>query len=200
MATGVMPPSKEEVSRLAAIEADKTKPLTLDQSNATLFGARLKQSEDIFNNLERQGFNFADNKYIAERAVPTNVFGISLGGIGKSNEIKQQEQAERNFINAILRRESGAAISPSEFESAAIQYFPQPGDSTEVLAQKKANRQVAIQGFSVAAGAGEARLNDRMGNVTPISSTNGEILVMDRNGQLGYLPAGEFDSNLYTKQ
>jgi hypothetical protein len=54
--------------------------------------------------------------------------------------IQQQLQAERNFINAVLRRESGAAIAESEFESAEKQYFPVPGDSQEVLAQKKANR------------------------------------------------------------
>jgi hypothetical protein len=32
--------------------------------------------------------------------------------------VQQQEQAERNFINAVLRKESGAAIAPSEFMSA----------------------------------------------------------------------------------
>jgi hypothetical protein len=67
-------------------------------------------------------------------------------------EFQQAEQAKRDFVNAILRRESGAVISPSEFENANQQYFPQPGDSPEVIAQKAANRQIAIEGVQRAAG------------------------------------------------
>jgi hypothetical protein len=62
------------------------------------------------------------------------------------------DQAERNFINAVLRRESGAAIAPSEFDSARQQYIPQPGDTPEVLAQKTRNRQVVQKGFELEAG------------------------------------------------
>jgi len=36
------------------------------------------------------------------------------------------EQAKKNFVNAVLRLESGAVISPSEFTNADKQYFPQP--------------------------------------------------------------------------
>lgn len=50
-------------------------------------------------------------------------------------------QAERNFINAVLRRESGAVISQEEFRNARQQYIPQPGDSRQVLEQKKRNRE-----------------------------------------------------------
>ena len=40
----------------------------------------------------------------------------------------------------MLRRESGAAISPAEFENARRQYLPQPGDTPQTLAQKRQNR------------------------------------------------------------
>ena len=62
-----------------------------------------------------------------------------------SKEYQQFDQAKRDFVNAQLRRESGAAISPSEFDSANKQYFPVPGDSPEVIAQKRANRRVAVE-------------------------------------------------------
>lgn len=62
-----------------------------------------------------------------------------------SKEYQQFDQAKRDFVNAQLRRESGAAISPSEFDSANKQYFPMPGDSQEVIAQKRANRRVAVE-------------------------------------------------------
>ena len=67
-------------------------------------------------------------------------------------EIKQIRQAERNFVNAVLRRESGAAISPSEFASAEKQYFPQPGDDATTLAQKAKNRQTVITNLAKSAG------------------------------------------------
>ena len=60
----------------------------------------------------------------------------------KSDKFKQIEQAQRDFINAALRRESGAAIAESEFENARLQYFPQPGDTQEVVKQKQKNREM----------------------------------------------------------
>lgn len=61
-------------------------------------------------------------------------------------------QAERNFINAVLRRESGAVISPEEFANARKQYIPQPGDSGPVLEQKRRNRETVLRSLSRDAG------------------------------------------------
>lgn len=79
-----------------------------------------------------------------------------IGNFLTSDERQMAEQAQRDFVNAILRRESGAAIAPTEFDSAAKQYFPQPGDSPAVIQQKASNRKNAIQGVSRAAGASYA--------------------------------------------
>lgn len=61
-------------------------------------------------------------------------------------------QAERNFINAVLRRESGAVISDEEFANARKQYIPQPGDSKQVLEQKRRNRETVQRSLSRDAG------------------------------------------------
>jgi hypothetical protein len=61
-------------------------------------------------------------------------------------------QAERNFINAVLRRESGAVISDAEFANARKQYIPQPGDSGPVLEQKRRNRETVLRSLSRDAG------------------------------------------------
>jgi hypothetical protein len=66
----------------------------------------------------------------------------------KPELIKQQEQAERNFVNAVLRRESGAVISKEEFENAAKQYFPQAGDTQAVLDQKRNNRNTVLNNLA----------------------------------------------------
>ena len=77
---------------------------------------------------------------------------MPFGNYLVSENFQLAEQAQRDFINASLRRESGAAIAPSEFESARRQYFPQPGDSPAVLAQKARNRATQIEGIRAAAG------------------------------------------------
>lgn len=61
-------------------------------------------------------------------------------------------QAQRNFVNAILRVESGAAISEQEFNNAQRQYFPQPGDTKAVIEQKRQNRITAMRGMAREAG------------------------------------------------
>lgn len=115
---------------------------TEGQANAVMFGERAeqahKQIEDLSNKLDLTSTSVA-------------VQG-KLPNIAKSSGVQQFEQSKRNFINAILRRESGAVISPSEFENGEKQYFPQFGDSKEVLAQKKINRETQIAGLRNAAG------------------------------------------------
>jgi hypothetical protein len=53
-----------------------------------------------------------------------------------------------------LRKESGAAISPSEFANEAQKYFPQPGDTDSVIRQKQNARETAIKALEIQAGPG----------------------------------------------
>jgi hypothetical protein len=85
-----------------------------------------------------------------------NLLGKAPGFVSNyitSPDFQKFDQAKRDFVNAVLRRESGAAISQSEFDNANKQYFPQPGESPEKIAEKRRNRQDAIAG--VAGGGGQ---------------------------------------------
>lgn len=110
------------------------KPQTVAQSTANGYADRLLDANKIFTSI---GDKFASK--------------FALGGILpnflQSAERQQFEQAKRNFVNAVLRRESGAVISQSEFKNADLQYFAQPGDTPEVLAQKAQNRNTVINNF-----------------------------------------------------
>jgi hypothetical protein len=130
---------REQFRMKMAEMQQETKRPTADEFKVAGFAKRLGEAENVFSSLETSGFNASSIKAGAERNLPN---------IARSKQSQQQEQAERNFINSVLRRESGAAISPSEFENAAIQYFPRVGDSKEVLDQKKANRQTVINSFT----------------------------------------------------
>jgi hypothetical protein len=75
-----------------------------------------------------------------------------LGGL--SPEQQKVAQARINFITAVLRKESGASISPSEFTTAEKNYFPKPGDDASVVAQKQKTRELAIKAMGIQAGPG----------------------------------------------
>lgn len=126
-----------------------TKPLTQDQANARLYSSRMSQSHEILSGLE-QGGKPSYNP-IAIKTILTMPSAISeLTNYNASEETQSAAQAMRNFINATLRRESGATITPPEFDNAMKQYFPQLGDKPAVLAQKRANRETAISGIAAA--------------------------------------------------
>ena len=121
----------------------KTKALTEGQGKATQFAQRMSASQRIINTVEGEG---------------TSIFNAIVGNIPlagnllTSPDYKLYEQAKRDFVNAVLRYESGAAIGASEFESADRQYFPQPGDTAEVIAQKRRNRDLAIATMQAVSG------------------------------------------------
>lgn len=116
------------------------KPPTAGQETTALYASRLKQSNDVFDKLE----NYINKQGISEATQGS--LPDSLNFI-KSADMQSYQQAQKNFLNAVLRRESGAVISPSEFQNGRQQYFPQPGDKPDVLAQKKANRDLVMKNF-----------------------------------------------------
>lgn len=123
----------------------KNKDLTDAQSKALLFGTRMQEADAVLNKLATQG---TDRPSLIKSGVErTPLIGGALGAVANSTVAspaqQQVEQAQRDFINAVLRRESGAVITDSEFVNAREQYFPQVGDSAAVKEQKKMNRQRA---------------------------------------------------------
>jgi hypothetical protein len=58
---------------------------------------------------------------------------------------QRYRQTVNQFAQAILRKESGAAISPTEYTMTERTYFPQPGDSKKTIQQKREERDRVIQ-------------------------------------------------------
>ncbi len=117
--------------------------ITADMRKAATFAERVEQSEKVFNELSSQGFDRSSLGSMAQSYLPNAL---------KSEALKRQDQAERNFVNAILRRESGASINQPEFQSAEVQYFDREGDTPQVKEQKRQNRLTALAGLKAEAG------------------------------------------------
>lgn len=129
----------------------KSSATTIDfnanQGNAAGFADRMVNANTILSDPNMVKAMTDLGQLATKAAVP---FG--LGNYMVSSEFQQADQAMRDFITAILRKESGAVISQDEFATARQQYFPQPGDSEQVIAQKARNRQIAIEGVTRSAG------------------------------------------------
>lgn len=129
------------------------KPMTESQAKANIFGNRMLAADAILNNFEAQGITAPVLSHMGEwgesasRGIPS-----FLGGA--TEEQRQYMQAQRDWLNAVLRQESGAVIGADEFANAKKQYFPQLGDSPEVIRQKAENRARATQLVLQGAGQG----------------------------------------------
>lgn len=127
------------------------------QGKAALFADRIAQSEDLLEGPYDPALGKRDSsKGVAEAGLdPQDTYAAKVPVIGNyliSDKYRQFEQAERNFINATLRRESGAVINPDEFVNARKQYIPQPNDDEQTLLNKAANRRVVFEGLAREAG------------------------------------------------
>lgn len=130
------------------VKGQGAKP-TEGQSSAVGFAKRMDSSEDILVGLESQGVypGYASN---LAGAVP--LVGGQLQRWAQSPQEQQYFQAAQDWISAKLRKESGAAIGVEEMEKDYRTFFPMPGDTAEVIAQKQAARKIVSEGMRTAGG------------------------------------------------
>lgn len=121
-----------EANTLARVAAARAH-FTESQLNAAVYAGRLAHASPTLLEMEEKG--------IDPVAVWTGRYGTN------DPAVQVYRQAMREFVNATLRRESGAAISPSEFESANLQYFISPLDTPEVLRRKQESRDITLRGL-----------------------------------------------------
>ena len=148
----------------------KSSGLNESQSNATAFGMRMAESHKLLNELETGGTTSGGRIKGAVQGTLTSlvpyqgenlaegagaVMNVLPGFLGGPNENQQAyAQAKENFITAVLRKESGASINPSEFAREERKYFPQAGEGEKVIKQKQRARELAIQAMKIQAGPG----------------------------------------------
>lgn len=69
---------------------------------------------------------------------------LGLGREAQGDDFQVAQQAGTEFLQAILRKDTGAAITQDEVESYGRVYLPQPGDSQAVLEAKREARIRAV--------------------------------------------------------
>lgn len=131
-----------EIARINADAAVGKK--TGEQATAEIYANKMELSNKTLDTLASQGTSLTGKL----------TSGLPMGNYLQSPEYQKYKQAASNFITALLRKESGAAIGKEEFDRYDKEYMPQPGDGPEVLAQKTEARRVAIESMKKGAGAG----------------------------------------------
>lgn len=166
------PKALQEIEKAKVMETVVPKPLTEAQGNATAFGMRMAESNELLKNLEDKGVT---NAGLIRQTIGATVGVLPLVGDklqsavkasmnplpsvlgGPSSGQQEYDQAKQNFITAVLRKESGAAIGANEFRTEDEKYFPQAGDTAQVLKQKQDARELAIKAMGIQAGPQGAR-------------------------------------------
>jgi hypothetical protein len=114
------------------------RPLTEGQSKDTVYATRAEGALPTLDQYESALTGIGD---VALGADPT---GLVRGRL-QSNEYQLARQAGDEFLQAVLRKDTGAAITAQEQELYGKTYLPQPGDSPDVIAQKRQSRRRALE-------------------------------------------------------
>jgi hypothetical protein len=85
------------------------------------------------------------------------VLGMNVGRRFQNEKFQTAFNAGRNFLAVVLRKDTGAAITREEWKEYTPLFIPQPGDTPDLLTQKRENRKVAMQA-----------MEDGLGNVGDI--------------------------------
>lgn len=107
----------------------------------------------------------------------------------QSKDVQALENAKKMFGNAIARRESGATIKDDEMARYNATYFPVAGDSPDLLAQKKRNRDLAIANLNTEGGRVKSQLKDRPAPGSPAPAAGGSGWTDDDEKRLQALEA-----------
>ena len=184
---------QDKVQDTFAGEKEEVARKQKSKAKALQFGARMLQSGQSLDALASSGVT--QPGYF--KSMADAVGAGALANWTQNPQQQQVEQSQRDFVNAVLRRESGAAISNSEFDNARAQYFPQPGDSQEVIQQKRRNREIATRGVLTEVPDQQNRVQQVLGEanqaqpgqqraVARTGTINGRKVVQYTDGSISY--------------
>jgi hypothetical protein len=124
-----------------------TPKMTEAQSKALGFGRRAIISDQIVNRI----MSDPNADITSLKTQLTSDLPKWMGSL-KNPQEQALKIAKAGFIASVLRKESGAAVTPQEFNTYDSIYFPQPGDNEQSLADKQKLRANFIDTEKMTAG------------------------------------------------
>jgi len=108
------------------------------QSSSAGYANRMTKAGATMREMIGKGFDPASALQHGAAALP------GIGNYLVSTDHQLYGQAQEDWVRAKLRKESGAVIGDEEMVREIRTYFPRPGDSPEVIAQKERSRETAL--------------------------------------------------------
>ena len=146
--------------------------LTEGQSSASGYLLRMNEAEKILTPIELAG---KQPGFMSAAAGSIPMVGSTAQNIVSGPETQKYRQAQADWVRAKLRKESGAVIGPEEMQDEIKTYFPQPGDSSAVIEQKRiarlnAQKQLEIMASPAGADVAFGRTQQQQQNQTQTST------------------------------
>lgn len=129
-------------------EQKQEKPMTEAQAKAATFKAQMESAESELASTPFDPSKLSSQVDIALATSPANILA--------SPEAQRARQAQEQWAEAFLRFKTGAATTEAEVRRNVRTFFPQQGDSKEVIAQKKRMRQKAVEDLGMVASGKQA--------------------------------------------
>lgn len=136
----------------AGVGSADGRPATEGQLAGAGMLQRMTGAEEILRSVERE------TGMVAIPIEKTFLMGTKLEGMALTPTEQRIAQAQRDWVRAKLRKESGAVIGADEMAAEILTYFPQVGEGPEIVAQKAEARRRAEEQLKIGAGtaAGQA--------------------------------------------
>lgn len=166
-----------ESNRLQKVKSSNEK-LTEGMRSTGQYASRMVAAENLLGGTKEQAPGIGEK--IASMA------GETAANMARSPDRQRALQAQRDWVRAKLRKESGAAIGVDEMKNEILTYFPQIGDSQGVIEQKKLAREQAVQGLIESSG----------GAYVAPKETQRNLPIMQRNEQMPHDIRSEADKIL----
>ena len=138
------------------------------------------EATSTFENVTAGGYDPANIRDFAASSLP-----LALRASALSDSGQQYLAAKLNFITAVLRKESGAAISDTEFANEDLKYFPQPGESAATIEQKRIARKTAVESMKAQSGGAFDYMQKKM-KPSEIDQLPKGSVFMQRTGGVSY--------------
>lgn len=130
--------------------------LTEGQAKATTFASQMAAASNELDKLEAGGFDPTSKSTQLQTS-----FAGGIGNIFTSPKAQQAKQTQNQWSEAFLRVKTGAAATEPEVQLNNKTFFPQIGDSPDVINQKRQMRVQAEQDVLNMTGAGRELATQR---------------------------------------
>jgi hypothetical protein len=169
----------------------QNKPFTEGQSKDNVYSTRARGALPTLNQYEKKLTG------IGNRALDYDPTGLARGAF-QNSDFQVAKAAGDEFLQAILRKDTGAAITEQEQELYGKTYLPHPGDGTDVIKYKRQARERAIAAIEAGMSpaqivAQEQALMRSGGSAPPIRATgNGPARIQTEQDYMNLPRGAEF--------